>query len=109
MYNFQNLTIVKNVDYEVQLLRRTTSSYPTAQAHTTVIFNVRFSDTTWPTIALAMTGKFFNCMAFQLAYLYTSEVYCTPLRVMATLTCSAISRIGSTIGAYAGLLVGIKN
>ncbi len=56
-------------------------------------------------VLLAMIGKCFNCVAFQLAYLYASELYCTSLRAIGLMTCSAMARLGSVLGAYVILLV----
>ena len=67
-----------------------------------IIFFVAHS---WPVVVLAMTGKFFNSIAFNLLYIVSSEVYSTNMRGLGLSSSSTCARIGATVGVYAGLLV----
>ena len=56
-------------------------------------------------VTLASIGKLLNCIAYQLCFLHTTEIYSTSIRSMGMNTNSAVARIGSTLAAYVGLLV----
>merc|ERR1712110_1039673 len=51
-------------------------------------------------ISLAMTGKFFISGTFALAYLYTAELFPTPVRSVAVGGASTFARIGSASAPY---------
>jgi len=54
----------------------------------------------WLIISLAMTGKFLIAGTFALAYLYTAELFPTPVRNVAVGGASTFARIGSMSAPY---------
>ena len=54
----------------------------------------------WLVITLAMTGKFLIAGTFALAYLYTAELFPTPVRNVAVGGASTFARIGSMSAPY---------
>ncbi|XP_056267786.1 organic cation/carnitine transporter 2-like [Pseudoliparis swirei] len=57
-------------------------------------------------VALEMLGKFAMTAGFTLMYAYTAELYPTVLRNTATGTCSAVSKVGSSIAPFLSQLSG---
>merc|ERR1711874_452584 len=60
-------------------------------------------------ISLAMTGKFFISGTFALAYLYTAELFPTPVRNVAVGGASTFARIGSMSAPYIVDILGRLN
>merc|ERR1711935_152694 len=48
-------------------------------------------------IFIVMIGRLFTAVSFKLVFLYTSELFPTPIRNTAVGTCSSIARIGGII------------
>ena len=54
----------------------------------------------WLVISIAMTGKFLISGTFALSYLYTAELFPTPVRNVAVGGASTFARIGSASAPY---------
>lgn len=60
----------------------------------------------WATVTIAMIGKFLISMTFAIAYLYTAELFPTPVRNVAVGAASTFARIGSMSAPYIVDLLG---
>lgn len=60
----------------------------------------------WLPVTIAMIGKFLISMTFAIAYLYTAELFPTPVRNVAVGTASTFARIGSMAAPYIVDLLG---
>nr|XP_040575273.1 organic cation transporter protein-like isoform X2 [Lepeophtheirus salmonis] len=60
----------------------------------------------WIPVTFAMSGKFLISMTFAIAYLYTAELFPTPVRNVAVGAASTFARIGSMIVPYIVDLLG---
>jgi len=65
-----------------------------------VLFATAEGSVVWLVITLAMTGKFLIAGTFALAYLYTAELFPTPVRNVAVGGASTFARIGSMSAPY---------
>ena len=59
----------------------------------------------WLVITLALAGRFLTTYTFSAVYIYTSELYPTPIRAAALTFCSTIGRFGGVVAPYISLLV----
>ena len=57
------------------------------------------------TTLLSMFGKAFNTVAFDVIYMYTSELYPTNARIRGLGMASTTARIGSVLASYVALMV----
>ena len=57
------------------------------------------------TVVLAMTGRFFTVIAFEVVYLFTAELIPTGVRSVGIGICFCVSRIGAMISPFINLLV----
>ena len=57
------------------------------------------------TVVLAMIGKFFNVLAFEVLFLFTAELIPTKVRTVGMGFCYCIGRIGGMIAPFINLLV----
>merc|ERR1719333_1636905 len=65
-----------------------------------VLWTPKKGSLVWLVISLAMTGKFLIAGTFALAYLYTAELFPTPVRNVAVGGASTFARIGSMSAPY---------
>jgi len=65
-----------------------------------VLWTTEKGSLVWLVISLAMTGKFLIAGTFALAYLYTAELFPTPVRNVAVGGASTFARIGSMSAPY---------
>jgi len=65
-----------------------------------ILWVVEEGSLVWLIITLAMTGKFLIAGTFALAYLYTAELFPTPVRNVAVGGASTFARIGSMSAPY---------
>jgi len=65
-----------------------------------VLWTTKKGSLVWLVISLAMTGKFLIAGTFALAYLYTAELFPTPVRNVAVGGASTFARIGSMSAPY---------
>ena len=71
-------------------------------------YHLNTSGYVWATVTIAMIGKFLISMTFAIAYLYTAELFPTPVRNVAVGAASTFARIGSMSAPYiVDLLVSI--
>ena len=71
-------------------------------------YHLNISGYVWATVTIAMIGKFLISMTFAIAYLYTAELFPTPVRNVAVGAASTFARIGSMSAPYiVDLLVSI--
>ena len=65
-----------------------------------ILWTTPRNSTVWLVIIIAMTGKFLISGTFALAYLYTAELFPTPVRNVAVGGASTFARIGSMSAPY---------
>ena len=65
-----------------------------------ILWTTPKNSTVWLVIIIAMTGKFLISGTFALAYLYTAELFPTPVRNVAVGGASTFARIGSMSAPY---------
>lgn len=59
----------------------------------------------WLMVTLAMTGKFFVSIGFAIIYVYTAEMYPTPVRTIGLGAGSMFARLGSLLAPFVADLV----
>eukprot|EP00096_Caligus_rogercresseyi_P010966 TRINITY_DN4168_c0_g1_i1.p1 TRINITY_DN4168_c0_g1~~TRINITY_DN4168_c0_g1_i1.p1 ORF type:complete len:606 (-),score=82.03 TRINITY_DN4168_c0_g1_i1:387-2204(-) len=69
-------------------------------------FALEIGEKVWIPVTFAMTGKFLISMTFAIAYLYTAELFPTPVRNVAVGAASTFARIGSMVVPYIVDLLG---
>merc|ERR1719153_1864178 len=65
-----------------------------------ILWVTKKGEIVWLVVTLAMTGKFLIARTFALAYLYTAELFPTPVRNVAVGGASTFARIGSMSAPY---------
>lgn len=66
-----------------------------------------YPDLTWLIITLTMTGKFFVSVGFSAIYMYTPEMYPTPIRAIGIGVGSMFARVGSLLAPFVADLVSL--
>jgi len=74
-----------------------------------ILWATKAGSLVWLIITLAMTGKFLVAGTFALAYLYTAELFPTPVRNVAVGGASTFARVGSISAPYIVDILGTKS
>ncbi|KAF4520101.1 hypothetical protein B566_EDAN010331 [Ephemera danica] len=67
------------------------------------------TDNEWAILILFLVGKVGITSSFAIIYVYTAELYPTPMRSASVGACSMMARIGAMVAPFVPLLVSIQN